>query len=87
MGARPDQLRALILKDGLMISAVGLAIGGVLTFALNKTLQSLSFGITAANPAVWLSVALVVCAVTILAAWRPAANAMRADPIALLRDN
>lgn len=87
MGARPDQLRALILKDGLIIAAAGLAIGGVLTFALNKTLQSLAFGITAASPAVWLSVALIVCAVTILAAWRPAANAMRSDPIALLRDN
>lgn len=87
MGARPDQLRRLILKDGLVIAGFGLGIGGVLTFALNKTLQSLSFGITAAHPAVWSSVALIVCAVTILAAWRPAANAMKSDPIALLRDN
>jgi putative ABC transport system permease protein len=87
MGARPDQLRALILRDGLMIAGIGLAIGGLLTFALNKTLISLSFGITAAHPAVWSSVAAIVCVVTVLAAWRPAANAMRSDPIALLRDN
>lgn len=87
MGARPAQLRALILKDGLVIAGAGLAIGAVFTFALNKTLESLSFGITAANPGVWLSVGVVVSAVTLLAAWRPAANAMRSDPIALLRDN
>lgn len=87
MGAAPAQLRRLILGDGLIIALVGLGIGAVLTVLANTTLKSLSFGVTAAHPLVWASVAVVVCAVTLLAAWRPAANAMKSDPISLLRDN
>jgi ABC-type lipoprotein release transport system permease subunit len=77
LGADPATLRRLIMRDGLATAGVGLAAGAVLTALVGKALESLAFGVTAANPFVWAAVA---------ASWRPAVQAMRADPVTLLRE-
>ena len=86
MGARPRQLGVIVLRESLGVAAVGLVAGVLLAWALSRALASLAFGVTVANPLVWGAVAGVIGAATLLAAWRPAVGAMRADPLVLLRD-
>ena len=85
MGARPGQVGAIVLRESLAVSAVGLAAGACLAWPLSHVLGSLAFGVTASNPLVWGAALAVVIVAALLAAWRPAAHAMRADPVVLLR--
>jgi putative ABC transport system permease protein len=87
MGARPRQLSALVFRHGVLIAVPGLFIGGALAWQLSEAVNALAFGVTLFQPSVWLVVASVVGATTLLAAWRPALEAMRADPVTLLRDS
>lgn len=57
--------------------------GGMLALAIGITS---AFGVTVANPLIWTTTIAVVGGATLLATWRPALNAMRADPLILLRD-
>jgi predicted permease len=87
LGAEPAALRRLVLRDGLATAAVGVAIGAGLSALGSKVLTSIAFGVSAANPAVWTAVIATIVGATLLASWRPAVQAMRADPVELLRDN
>ena len=86
MGAQPRQLRYLVVRDGLLVSTAGIAIGGALTWGLSRTLAALAFGVSTSSPVVWLIVGAVIGSATLFASWRPAVQAMRADPLTLLRD-
>jgi putative ABC transport system permease protein len=86
MGAQPRQLRSLVFRDGMLVSAAGMATGAALTWALSRTLEALAFGVSASSPIVWIVVGSVIATATLFAAWHPAVEAMRADPVALLRD-
>jgi putative ABC transport system permease protein len=86
LGAQPQRLRWLVFRDGMLVAAVGLAIGGGAAWALSKSLATLAFGVTALDPVVWLSVVSIIAAATVAAAWRPAVQAMGVDPLSLLRE-
>jgi len=72
--------------DGLSAAAIGVGCGSVLAWGLARTRASLQDGVSASDSATWLVVLGVVSVTTIAAAWRPAAEAMRTDPIPLLRE-
>jgi predicted permease len=86
MGASPAQLRRLVLRDGLAIAAAGIVVGSGFAWVLARSLTALQYGVTPADPVTWLTVASVLMASTLLAAWRPARQAAKTDPVALLRD-
>jgi predicted permease len=86
LGARPDAIRNLVLRDGLAIAAVGVALGSVGAWALGRFLSSMQYGVSPADPFSWAIVLALLMATTIAAAWRPARQAMRVDPASLLRD-
>ncbi len=86
MGARPRQLGVIVLRESLGVTAAGLVIGGVVAWLLSRALATLAYGVTGANPLVWGAVGGVIAVSALLAAWRPALGAMRADPLVLLRD-
>ncbi|GMV20153.1 MAG: hypothetical protein AMXMBFR57_01020 [Acidimicrobiia bacterium] len=87
VGAEPQQLRRLVLRDALRICALGLALGVGAGWALGRWLESVQYGVTFFDPLTWMSVALVVSTVTIVACWSPARLAMRTNPVALLRES
>ena len=87
MGARPRQLSALVFRQGAFIALPGLMISGLLAWQVSGAVNALAFGVTVFQLSVWFGVASVVGATTLLAAWRPALEAMRADPVTLLRDS
>jgi len=86
LGASPDQIRRLVLRAGLLVAAIGLAIGSLLAAALARVLASLQYGITTYDPLSWSIVLGVIVLTTVGACWGPARAAGRLDPQMLMRE-
>jgi len=85
LGAQKGEVLGLILRGGLQLALVGVAIGLVGAFALTRYLSSLLFGIQPTDPVTFGTVALALTAVALLACWLPARRAARVDPMEALR--
>ena len=86
IGASREQVLGLVLKQGLIKSAMGVGIGLVGAFLLSRTMTSLLFNVEPSDPIVYLSVPVVLVAVALLASYLPARRAARIDPLVALRD-
>jgi putative ABC transport system permease protein len=86
MGAQASAVGRMVLREGLSVTALGLAFGVPLAWLLSRAIMILAFGVTIRNPLIWAITLAVVGGATLLAAWRPAVMAMRANPLILLRD-
>ena len=82
--ARSDVLR-MVVRQGMTLVLVGLAIGLVLALALARVLGSLLYDVSARAPATFAAVALVLLAISLVASWIPARRATRVDPLTALR--
>lgn len=85
LGARPADVLGLVLRRGLLLTLIGLAIGTVLAYVLNLGLQQTAPRMAAADPATIVTVALVLFAVSLVACWVPAQRATRINPLDALR--
>jgi putative ABC transport system permease protein len=85
IGARPRDIVTLILRDGLRLGAIGIAIGLAATVAGAGLLHDLLFQVRPRDPMALAGVALVLLAATVAAAWLPARRAARVSPIQALR--
>lgn len=85
LGAQPGQVRGLILKQGVVLSAAGLAIGIGTGLLLLKWMSTLLFGVSATDPAIFIAVAAILALVSLMACYLPARKATKVDPIIALR--
>jgi ABC-type antimicrobial peptide transport system permease subunit len=85
LGAHPQAIGRDVMRGGILTVAAGLAIGLVVAAAASRVLGSLVFDVNTQDVASYLIVAGAMLLAGVLAAWRPARRAMRADPLALLR--
>jgi putative ABC transport system permease protein len=85
LGARPAQIRALVLSHGMRLLLVGSGIGLLTAFALSRVLQSVLFEVKGIDPRIYLGVGLILFGATLLASWLPARRASRVDPMVSLR--
>jgi predicted permease len=86
LGASPADLRFLVHSSSLAIGAAGIGAGAGLAWVLGRLLVAVQYQVRLADPLTW-SVVMISIALTIMvAAWRPARQAMRADPLTLLRE-
>ena len=85
IGARPDSVVRLLMRDGVMLVALGAAIGLLVAAAAARALQSLLFGVTAFDPAAFLVAPALLLAIGALAAFLPARRASRIDPARAFR--
>ncbi len=84
LGARPAQIRRLILSHGLQLLSIGSVIGLIAAFALSRALQNMLFEVKEIDPRIYLGVGLILFGATLVAAWIPARRASRVDPIVAL---
>jgi predicted permease len=83
---RPTILR-LVLGQGLLLTAIGLAAGLAGAAVLTRTLASLVYGVGTLDPVTFLAVPAILAAVALLASVVPARRAASLDPIATLRQS
>ncbi|MDP9003828.1 MAG: hypothetical protein M3N12_03445, partial [Verrucomicrobiota bacterium] len=75
----------LVVGQAMTIVAISLGIGVVGAFAATRLLNSLLFGVGAADPVTFIAIVLLVSGVAFIAAWLPARRATSVDPIVALR--
>jgi ABC-type antimicrobial peptide transport system permease subunit len=85
LGAQASNLRNMVLRQGMTLALIGVVIGIAGAFWLTHFLTSFLFGVKAWDPAAFIAIPLLLCAVALLAIWIPAMRATRVDPIAALR--
>ena len=85
IGARPGDLRALVLRQGLRMGVIGLTAGLVVSFAVMRYIRSLLYGMSERG---WIYGAAIALGLgtTVIACWLPANRAARMDPAQTLRD-
>jgi len=85
LGASSWLVRRGVLSRTLRLALTGVTLGTLGSFLMSRWIQSLLFGTSAANPAVFSGVSLLLCAVALVAAYVPARRASRIDPMRALR--
>lgn len=85
LGASPSSVVHLVLKEGLVLSLVGLAIGIAGAAVAVRVLGTVLFGVSQWDPLAWTASILTLLAVALLASWLPARRAVRTDPVIALR--
>ena len=85
MGARTASVLSLVVRQGMRLALVGLALGLVIAFAGMRLLSSLLFGVSAHDPATFAGVSLILATAAILGCYVPARRAAKINPISALR--
>jgi predicted permease len=85
LGAHPQRLRAMLLREVLQMVGLGLAAGALATLALTGLLRTILFELSPRDPGTLVSAAVVLTAVAIMAGFVPARRASRLDPMVALR--
>ena len=85
LGARPGQVLSLILKQGLLLTLIGIAIGLAGALALTRVMSGLLFEVGSTDPATFTAIVLLLTLVSLIACYLPARRATRVDPMIALR--
>ena len=85
LGALPQDVRNMILVQGLRLAAAGIVLGIAAALVLTRVMVSLVFGIQTYDPTVFAGVAVLLTIVALVAALIPAYRATRVDPLNAIR--
>jgi len=85
LGAQPGDVIRLILKQGLMLTLIGIAAGVLGALAAARVMSGLLYEVTATDPATFVAISLLLAIVALLASYLPARRAARVEPMAALR--
>ena len=85
LGAEPRAVTRLFVGHGLILAAIGVAIGLAGAIGVARLMTSLLFDVSPLDPATYVLVSLTLFAATALACYVPAVRASRVDPIGALR--
>jgi putative ABC transport system permease protein len=85
LGAKPGDVLAMIVKQGMMLVTVGVVIGLMSALALTRMMKTLLFQIEPTDPITFAGVSAMLAVVALMACYVPARRALRIDPLRALR--
>jgi predicted permease len=85
IGAKPGDVWRMVVGQGLVFTAIGVGVGLAIAFFASRVLAGFVVGVSSHDPAIFLSVPLILTVVMIAACWLPARRASRIDPTIALR--
>ena len=85
LGAQQSDVLRLVLRHGLLLVGIGLAIGLMISLAGARVLSSMLYEVSALDPVTFVGVALLLAAASLLACYIPARRATKVDPLVALR--
>jgi predicted permease len=85
LGARPNGVQWMIVREGIVMLAGGVAIGLLLAAATGKLLSGMLYQVGALDPIAFSTAPLILGAATVVATWLPARRATRISPMLALR--
>jgi ABC-type antimicrobial peptide transport system permease subunit len=85
LGAKPGDVLALVVKQGLGLALAGVAIGLGVAAIVTRAMSSLLYGISATDPLAFAGVSVVLVVAALAATYLPARRAAKVDPMISLR--
>ena len=85
LGADTTDIFAAVARQGMGLTAIGIAVGVTGSLALSRLLESLLYGVAATDPITYMAAALAFALVALLACYIPARRAAKVDPLVALR--
>ena len=86
LGANGSDVRGLVVRQGLTLAAVGVALGLLGAFGITRVIQSLLYNVTATDPISFGGVSVFLALIAAVASYLPARRATNVDPIVALRN-
>lgn len=87
LGAQPRSLLVSVLKQALILAAIGIVVGLVGSWGITRAISSQLFGVSTTDPLVFIVTPLILVLVALLASFLPARRASQTDPAVVLRDS
>ena len=85
LGAQSCEILAMVLRQGVRLAGVGVALGLALAFAAGRAMQALLAGVSPADAPTFAAAAALALAMTLAGSFLPALRAVRVDPVTIIR--
>jgi putative ABC transport system permease protein len=85
LGASPREVLALVVRGGMKLTLIGVCVGLLASYSLTRALSSFLYGVSPTDSATYITVAILLSSVALLASYIPARRATKLDPSEVFR--
>jgi ABC-type antimicrobial peptide transport system permease subunit len=86
LGARAGDVQKMVIRQGMRLAGVGVAIGVVVALGVTRLMQAVLFEVGASDPLIYFTIAALLAGVAVCACWLPSRRAARVDPMVALHE-